>query len=482
MDEPRHSLAVVLHAHACVLDNGFPHEGLLKLLALLRGWESEEIPGAISICLSPLLLQQLSDPSQQARFERALDTDMEEAEAALGLPGIDHMTRELRRRRRDEVREMRLLWRDGCERHLISAFRALHRAGRIELLGSAASHAILPLATRSPSGCGSQVRIGLREFERFFGEPAQSFWLPHGAFEPGIDDVLAHHQVKNFVAAAEHPFAPSTGSWPRRCPSGAIAFAADPRMSGRLLAPDTGYANTGTNRAQSHRGGEESSASAQLRAQATHFMRAAAEDFAALPASGRLRAVHVLPVALDDLATRWEAGLLWLDKMVRQSAWEQDEFALRTLCGARETLQLAEEGYPPTATVDADPGFARWVCGANDWIYPYLDAARARLQDVARAIERPRGTRVRVLDQAIRELLLAENSDLALAMAEAPANPDRGRRATARFREHLDALHRLLTDIERDRIDTHFLARREGTNTTFPVLDYRDFARAEARS
>ena len=482
-EQARHSLCVVLYAHASTLDDKAPSptsgadwlRDLLPLLALLRSLEEDGLPGAVSLCLSPGLLQQLADPSRQARFERELARDLDEADDAVRLPGISPAARAIRVRTRDERRALRNLWHDTCDRHLIAEFRRLHRSGRIELLGSAASHAILPLAARNASECTAQIRVGLREFERFTGERARSFWLPHGGFEPGIDDSLAAGGIETFVGPADGPGAASQFPWPRLCPSGAIACAVDAVLTSRVLDPEDGYPASHppeTRRSEL----ADDAALAHLRAQATHFTGTAADEFSRLAPDERLSAIRVLALPLSFLGRGWADGFRWLDAVVRQSAWEQDAFALRSLRDARSCLRIAPQGYPRSGTAYPDESFESWVCGENAWIRPHLETAGGRLRACARALENPRGLSLRTIDQGIREFLLAQNSDLALAMARADRHPERARCATEIFRDHMSALHRLLDGLENHPPDRRFLEQREGNNTVFPVLDYRDFA------
>ena len=57
----------------------------------------------------------------------------------------------------------------------LRAFQEAHGKGRVALMASAATHAVLPkLATLA--GRRLQVDAGLRSHERRFGEPA-GFWL-----------------------------------------------------------------------------------------------------------------------------------------------------------------------------------------------------------------------------------------------------------------------------------------------------------------
>jgi 1,4-alpha-glucan branching enzyme len=76
---------------------------------------------------------------------------------------------------RDEFRAL-----DGG---LIGALRALERDGRIEVMSSAATHALLPLLARDES-IALQLRAGADEHMRHFGRPAPGLWLPECGYRP----------------------------------------------------------------------------------------------------------------------------------------------------------------------------------------------------------------------------------------------------------------------------------------------------------
>jgi 1,4-alpha-glucan branching enzyme len=73
------------------------------------------------------------------------------------------------------------------------AFAEAAEAGRVELIASAATHAVLPkLASRE--GRRLQIDAGLRSHERRFG-PTAGFWLPECAYEPGLESLLAERGI-----------------------------------------------------------------------------------------------------------------------------------------------------------------------------------------------------------------------------------------------------------------------------------------------
>ena len=79
---------------------------------------------------------------------------------------------------------------ERLEEQPLRAFQEAADDGRVVLIPSAATHAVLPkLATEA--GRRLQIDAGLRSHERRFGAAAEGFWLPECAYVPGLESVLA---------------------------------------------------------------------------------------------------------------------------------------------------------------------------------------------------------------------------------------------------------------------------------------------------
>jgi 1,4-alpha-glucan branching enzyme len=76
------------------------------------------------------------------------------------------------------------------------------------------------------------------------------------------------------------------------------------------------------------------------------------------------------------------------------------------------------------------------------------------------------------LDQAARELLLAQSSDWAFIINSSTSVPY----AMKRLREHLTAFHRLADSVEAGRPDSGLVEELRARDAIFPWLDYRIYA------
>ena len=203
----------MLHSHLpYVLNHGrWPHgsdwiseaaiDTYLPLLEVLRGLEQDGVAAPVTIGFTPVLANQLANPLFADELEAFLAQRLEACdEAATAAPG---------RGRRAPAAACRLLARaaDPLPRPVpehrrqpgASAFRALEAAGRLEIVGSAATHGFLPLLARDES-IRLQLAVGVAEHRRLFGRAPEGCWLPECAYRPrGPWHPLAHR------AAGRHP-------------------------------------------------------------------------------------------------------------------------------------------------------------------------------------------------------------------------------------------------------------------------------------
>jgi 1,4-alpha-glucan branching enzyme len=296
----------MLHSHLpYVLNHGrWPHgsdwiseaavDTYLPLLEVLRRLENDGIAAPVTIGFTPVLANQLANPLFADELEAFLAQRLEACDAAASqlpaagdahlLPLVDYW--------RERLTRFRDLFR-SIGGNLIEAFRALEAAGRIEIVGSAATHGFLPLLARDES-IRFQLAVGVAEHRRLFGRAPEGCWLPECAYRPrgpwhpwptapqagirrGIEEHLADAGFRYFfvdahLAAAGKPLGvygdPVTGPReslarvdenertlrspyrayrvsPGRSSDGVAAYVRDPRASMQVWSRQEGYPGEG---------------------------------------------------------------------------------------------------------------------------------------------------------------------------------------------------------------------------------------------
>jgi 1,4-alpha-glucan branching enzyme len=509
--DARGHVALVLHAHQPFVrePGGDPTHAesrlfaaisrcYLPLLEALAGLARERVPYRLALAISPSLLGMLTDRVVQTRYRRHLDASLASLErgprgggesSVCTTSGLDH----------EALRRVRRAFVETWSGDLVDGLRQLQDDGFVETLAGAATHAYLPLLASDPCAARAQIRIGLDEHHRILGRRATGFWLPEGAYDDGLDALLVEHGVEYCIAGAQAVTRgtprPAMGVWmPIVSARGLVLIAPDGEARdqidgthGYAADPDYRAADVDTaaspdaarDRADHDAGAEETTGAAALRAAVRAKLEAHASNFVASRArqieaiAGEMQHPPLVLAALDAelLGVRWLAGPEWLAAAIRKIAYDQHLFALVTPSDHLAARPIAQEVRPAPTGGDADGNHLPWLGGENDWIRVPLHRAAQRMRELARRHEDATGTTLRALDQAARELLLAQSGDWPYRMSQGPLVND----AVRRLRTHLARFARLAREIDAGAVDADWLAEIEAHDNLFPALDHRAF-------
>jgi 1,4-alpha-glucan branching enzyme len=524
---PSGHLLLTLHAHLpyvrhpehpVFLEENWLFEALfesyLPLLMALERLAEEGAPARLSLSLTPTLSEMLDDAVLQERFVRHLRRLLELAEKE--VQRLRHEPDYLRTAEMYRARFRSCLdyYEDRAGRKLIPRFRALRDAGVLEILTSAATHAILPLLA-TPGGLRAQIRAGRANYRRHFGTDPRGIWLPECAYAPGLDEELAAEGLRysfldshGVLLGTPRPrygtFAPaftrsrvavfardidsSKQVW-----SGLTGYPGDPlyREFYRDLGHDADYAyihpylatdgarhDTGL---KYHRvtGGvplhekapyDPGAAEQQARAHAEHFLHARRMQMERVGALLRRAPVVVAPYDAELFGHWWFEGPVFLESLLRGGANDPalDLTTPPAYLAEHPTHQVLE----PSLSSWGDKGYIEvWLNGGNDWIYRHTHKAEERMLRLARRHADADGPVVEALDQAARELLLAQSSDWAFILTTQTASAY----AARRVEEHVGRFNELHDMVESGRVDPDRLAAVRQAAPLFPELDFRIF-------
>jgi 1,4-alpha-glucan branching enzyme len=181
--------------------------------------------------------------------------------------------------------------------------------------------------------------------------------------------------------------------------------------------------------------------------------------------------IVVSPYDAELFGHWWYEGPWWLDFVLRKSIFDQQVYRLTHLAEyLREHDQ--QQSSSPAQSSWGDRGFHEfWLNSTNEWIYPHLHKAAERMAALATDHQQANGVLRRALDQAARELLLAQSSDWAFIMRTGTMVDY----AVRRTQTHLRRFLRIYSDIRAGTIDERWLAGIEQLDNIFPAIDYRVF-------
>lgn len=225
----------VLHSHMpyARLAGRWPHgeewiheaasETYIPLLQTLYELKEQEIPYRLTMTMTPVLAEQLSDPLVLSNLNDYLDSKIKAAKGDMAYYGDPKITAIDEQHTPEEINghlhylagwykgwyeHIKDAFNEQFKRDLIGAFKQLQDEGYIEIISSPATHAYLPLLSRDSSIEG-QIRTGLQTHERLFGRKSKGFWLPECAYRPayitddgetraGLEHWLKRHDLRYF--------------------------------------------------------------------------------------------------------------------------------------------------------------------------------------------------------------------------------------------------------------------------------------------
>lgn len=522
--DPSGYVALVLHGHLPFvrhpererfLEEDWFYEALFEtyvpLVDLLERLERDKVPAPLTLSLSPTLISMMMDPLLQKRAlahgGRLLSLVEREVARVQFFPEFQPVVHLYRERFRHVVG----LFKDRHRLNLLPAIRGLADRGRIELITTAATHGYLPIMDLVRPAVRAQIAVALRLFRRVFRREPAGFWLPECGYHPGHDAILKQEGLRYFLVDS-HALLHSTpeakyGTFaPVRCPSGVAAFGRDMESSKQVWSATEGYPGDYDYR-EFYRDVGYDLDEEYLK---PYLQPDGSRQFTGLkyyritgpgphkepyrPEAGRAKAaIH----AADFLERKvrqaafvapqmdrpplmtcmydaelfghwWFEGLDFLEAFFRSAARREDLALTTPLRYLRRHTRL--QPAVPAASSWGDRGYSEyWLNRSNDWIYRHLFTAGERMVDLAQHHPDARGLVKRALNQAARELLLAQASDWAFMMKTG----SHASYAVKRTERHLVSFFRLHEQVISRKVDREFLEELEATDNLFPDMDYR---------
>ncbi|MGF1514511.1 MAG: 1,4-alpha-glucan branching protein domain-containing protein, partial [Elainellaceae cyanobacterium] len=166
----------------------------------------------------------------------------------------------------------------------------------------------------------------------------------------------------------------------------------------------------------------------------------------------------------------WYEGPWFLDYFFRKSWFDQDTYAMTHLSEYLQGNPTQQVARPSQSSWGYKGFHEYWLNETNSWIYPHLHKGAERMIELAKR-EPADELEWRALNQAARELLLAQSSDWAFIMRTGTMVPY----AIRRTRSHLMRFNKLRDDLLAGKVDSGWLQKVEAIDNIFPNIDYRAY-------
>ncbi len=520
-------LALVLHAHLpyvrhpehnFFLEEGWLYEAMtetyIPLIHMLEGFEKDGVPCRITMTMTPSLTSMLQDSLLQDRYGQHLEKSIELASKEIERTRFQPEFHETALHYYWEFTRARDTFNNRYQRDLTRAFRHFQDIGLIEIITCGATHGFLPLINRTETAAYAQVAVAARHYESVFGRRPIGIWLPECGYYPGVDRHLKREGIRYFIGETHGILhaspRPKFGVYaPIYCPTGVAAFGRDMESSKQVWSAVEGYPgdfdyrdfyrdigfdldyeyvkpyitpdglriNTGikyyriTGKTDHKQPYSRQRALEKAASHAANFMFNREKQLEYLHDFMGRKPIITAPYDAELYGHWWYEGPEFLNFFIRKVAFDQKTFRLITPSDYLRIYPVNQVSTPSMSSWGWKGYSETWLSGSNHQIYRYLHKAGLRMTELANRFQGQNGIVERALNQAARELFLAQSSDWAFILHTGTMVPY----AIKRTKDHVLNFTRLYEDLRAGQLEDSWLKQLEEKDKIFPNVDYRVF-------
>lgn len=487
-------------------------ETYIPLILVFEKLINDGVRFRLTMTLSPTLLSMFQDPLLQQRYLKHIDKLIElsrkEVERTQWQPEfltlakmyLEHFI---------SARDIFLRYGKDLSR----AFKNMQDGGYLEIITCGATHAFFPLMDVCQESVRAQVKVAVDHYRSVFDRSPVGVWLPECGYCPGQDAILKENGLKYFISDAHAVLhatpRPKYGNFaPVYCKSGIACFGRDLESSKQVWSSIEGYPGDYCYREfyrdvgfdlefdyikpylldgiRTNIGIKYYRITGPTDEKAPYIRKQAIEkaaDHAGNFMFNRHRQVEYLydllkkkpmvisPYDAELFGHWWFEGPQWLDFLIRKLHYDQDMIRMVT-----PSEYLAEnprnQVVTPSMSSWGYKGYSEvWLQGSNDWIYRHLHKASSRMTELTKTYGSNHISSLvrRALNQALRELLLAQSSDWAFIMAAGTHVSY----AVKRTQEHLLRFNQIYEGLKSNQIDEKWLSDIESKDNIFSGINYQ---------
>lgn len=491
-------------------------ETYLPLLRVFKNLERDGIPFRITMSVSPTLGSMLRDELLRQRY-------------AAHLENLIRLSEEEKKRTSSIYDEYRLAemyhniytqsleeFENRYSRDLLTPLKELQDKGYLELITTAATHAFLPHYQEFPQNMKAQIETAFSFHKSAFDREPEGFWLPECGYYPGMEKYLESYGIKYFFSSAHGVLyadkQPRYGLYaPLSCPNGIAVFGRDRASSQSIWSAEEGfpgnpvyrdfyrdigfdlpldyvgryvgdgsfpvntglkyYAITGKKSLENKHLYYPDLADEQLKKDSEAFVTNRLRQAETLKALMDRTPIITAPFDVELFGHWWFEGPRFIDRIIRGIHETKGELLL---ISPKDYLSVYPENQVSTPAYSSwgEQGYGQvWLDGSNDWIYRHTHKLIERMSELVERYPNESGLKKRTLDQAAREVLLAQASDWPFIMKTGTTVPY----AIKRVKNHINNFNYIYDTLCCNCVKTEWLTGLEKKDNIFPDMDYRLF-------
>jgi 1,4-alpha-glucan branching enzyme len=486
-------------------------ETLLPLLEVLHRLENDHVYFRLGLVISPVLCHMLNDEQLQKKYLAYIDKQIEFGRQELERTAGNSDLNKLVQTYYNQIVDRRIAYTEHYEKNILKAFDFFRRRGKIEILASCATHAFLPFLGHNHESLQAQMEIPISGYRRNFGSP-QGFWLPELGWTSALEPYFrAYNYIYTIVDS--HGLllgkpAPEKGCfYPVKTPGGTFVLARDlhavreidkiaadelfrsndrdvgyempPEIVSQFLSAEGERRKTGYKYWPNFQTSADSIYCPQAASdKVTEHTRAFLEN-TTTRLEEAAKHMNEVPISLyaqscDFFGRLWHEGMQFIEKLFRMSwAYRDIKFVCPSEYIFKQDISSLQTVEPEFSSCGANGYAETWLDVSNDWIYRHLYRAMERMTELAERFPDDTGLKERALNQAAREILLAQSSDWPSLLFRQDSTEYARNNAENALRNFTTIYEALGSNY----ISTEWLTTLERKHNIFPNINYRVFRR-----
>jgi len=486
----------------------------IPLLEMIEKLEADNIKYRFALVLPPVLCNMLSDPILQDEYIKWLDKRNDLGKAELRRNKENTEICAIINKTIETNKKLKADFENKYNKNLIPVFAEYMTKGYIELMGTCGTDIFMPHYADLKEIISAQIECGLHAYRQYFGIMPEGFWLPEMGYTPGIEKLIrAYGYTYTILDSRSILFSenvPEAGIfYPSRTENSLVIFARNRVIDSELFGEngiiysecyrntnrDIGYElpmeklsplmdkdgirySTGFkywNRCFKDSGHLYSEECARKQAQKD------AEAFVEKRLNTLNKAAELLPkynfvteictLDISKFRSTWSESIWWLEEVIRKAA---DAGLSLLSCDRMCDEQYNLEKVEPYFSAGIGQGYGENLLSSkNCWMMRYVRKSCERMIDLAGRFPMDTGLKTRLLNLGAKELMLAQNSNLArkINRSEFPQFAEK------RFKESIAAFTSVFDSLGSNTVSTEWLTKLEAKDSIFPWMNYRIFTK-----
>ena len=522
-------VSFVLHAHLPFihhpesddyLEESWLYEAISETyIPLLQSYQrlvDEGVNFRVTMSLTPTLLSMFDNKLLQQKYIKYLEKLIELSEKEIERTKYDERVNRLSHYYYDRYSNDLHLFRDVWNCNLIEQFKKFQDIGVLEIITCGATHGYFPILYVTEETIRAQIAVGVQTYERFFGRKPRGIWLPECGYVPEADKYLKEFGIEYAIVESHGILyadpTPIYGTCaPIVSPGGLVTFGRDMTSSQQVWSSIDGYPGdynyrefyrdigyeadydyikpyiahngvrvhtgikyhriTGKTEQKDYYDVQWAKDSAER--QAGHFMNSRTEQIANVAQYMNKPPIILCPYDAELYGHWWYEGPYWLYILFKKIYYDDCNFELITPSEYIDKYPEIQVCSPCRSSWGANGYSGVWLNPTNDYAHRHLHKAGDRMVELATSFPNAEGIVRDALNQAARELLLAQTSCWLFIIT----NGTMVDYAKTRIKTYIGRFTKLYSQIRKNEIDENFLKDIQEKDCVFPDIDYHIYTK-----